>query len=561
MSRLCRTLPEHFCYICGKYMISGENCNMTAKIQEAYQLYFKLSSNNGKRSFIPNFCCIKCKSSLLAWMRGSVKRMGFAVPMIWREPTDHVSDCYFCVTETFGYSKQSKSQIKYPAVNSVSKPVPHDDDHPVPIPPNETNESSSIYNAETVENMEKDDTDDKLDILEEGQPLLVNQKRLNELVAALELSKEKSELLASRLSEWNLLEQTTKITVYRDRQKDFVPFFDVSEELYFCSDIDGLMGKMKIKHIPNEWRLFIDTGKSSLKAVLLHIGNKHPSVPIGYSKVHKESYHSIKFLFEKIQYSEYEWLICADLKVVALITGLQLGYTKFMCFLCEWDSRDKASHFKIKVWKARKADKVGELNVQNTPLVKKEKVILPPLHIKLGIMKAFVKGMDQDGEGFMYLKEKFPGLSNEKIKEGVFVGPDIRKLIQDDQFDKKLNNKELKAWKAFKSVISNFLGNRKSSNYKKLVEDMLKSLNQLGCNMSLKLHFLHSHLDFFPDNLGDYSDEHGEKFHQSVSVMEKRYNGKSIINMLADYIWWIVNINDNEHHKRKSPGSAIKRKK
>ncbi|UYV74137.1 hypothetical protein LAZ67_11002222 [Cordylochernes scorpioides] len=47
--------------------------------------------------------------------------------------------------------------------------------------------------------------------------------------------------------------------------------------------------------------------------------------------------------------------------------------------------------------------------------------------------------------------------------------------------------------------------------------------NALGCNMSLKIHFLHSHLDFFPDNLGSVSDEHGERFHQDKSSMEKRY--------------------------------------
>ncbi|UYV67412.1 hypothetical protein LAZ67_5000499 [Cordylochernes scorpioides] len=47
----------------------------------------------------------------------------------------------------------------------------------------------------------------------------------------------------------------------------------------------------------------------------------------------------------------------------------------------------------------------------------------------------------------------------------------------------------------------------------------------LGCNMSLKIHFLHSHLDFFPDNLGAVSDEHGERFHQAISSMEKRYQG------------------------------------
>ncbi|UYV68272.1 KDM2A [Cordylochernes scorpioides] len=49
----------------------------------------------------------------------------------------------------------------------------------------------------------------------------------------------------------------------------------------------------------------------------------------------------------------------------------------------------------------------------------------------------------------------------------------------------------------------------------------------LGCNMSLKIHFLHSHLDFFPDNLSAVSDEHGERFHQAISSMEKRVVMKS----------------------------------
>jgi len=44
--------------------------------------------------------------------------------------------------------------------------------------------------------------------------------------------------------------------------------------------------------------------------------------------------------------------------------------------------------------------------------------------------------------------------------------------------------------------------------------------------MSLKIHFLHSHLDFFPSNLGDFSDEHGERFHQDISADGKETPGK-----------------------------------
>ncbi|GBP32667.1 hypothetical protein EVAR_16829_1 [Eumeta japonica] len=38
--------------------------------------------------------------------------------------------------------------------------------------------------------------------------------------------------------------------------------------------------------------------------------------------------------------------------------------------------------------------------------------------------------------------------------------------------------------------------------------------------MSIKLHYLHNHLDKFPDNLGNYSEEQN---HQDLKVMEERY--------------------------------------
>jgi hypothetical protein len=59
----------------------------------------------------------------------------------------------------------------------------------------------------------------------------------------------------------------------------------------------------------------------------------------------------------------------------------------------------------------------------------------------------------------------------------------------------------------------------------------------MGCSMSLKVHFLDSHLDFFPENLGAISNEHGERFHKDISNMEKWYQGKWSLSMLADYRW------------------------
>ena len=55
--------------------------------------------------------------------------------------------------------------------------------------------------------------------------------------------------------------------------------------------------------------------------------------------------------------------------------------------------------------------------------------------------------------------------------------------------------------------------------------------------MSLKNHFLESHLGFFSENLGEVSDEHGERFHQDIMHMEKRYQCKWTSSMLVNYCW------------------------
>ena len=64
-----------------------------------------------------------------------------------------------------------------------------------------------------------------------------------------------------------------------------------------------------------------------------------------------------------------------------------------------------------------------------------------------------------------------------------------------------MNNKEKAAWLSFVAVIKTFLGNKKADNYEVL------GFQKLGCNMSVKVHFLNSHIDQFPENLGAVSVE------------------------------------------------------
>ena len=72
--------------------------------------------------------------------------------------------------------------------------------------------------------------------------------------------------------------------------------------------------------------------------VLLHVRNKFPSVPLAHAASMKETYESMKLLLGKIKYEEFKWKLCGDIKDVALLLGMQLGYKKYCCFFCECDS-------------------------------------------------------------------------------------------------------------------------------------------------------------------------------------------------------------------------------
>ena len=209
----------------------------------------------------------------------------------------------------------------------------------------------------------------------------------------------------------------------------------------------------------------------------------------------------MELLLEAVKYSEYQWNLCGDLKVIGLM-GMQAGFTKYCCFLCLWDSRAVSQHYKQKDWGSRSTFVPGEHSLKENPLVDMNKVLLSPLHIKLGLMKNFVKALHKIGAAFQLLSTVFPGLSAAKLKEGIFVGPQIRGELKDTGFEELLNLKELRAWEAFKSVCSGFLGNTRVPDYQVCIEKLLKSYEDMGCPMSLKIHFLHSHLNFLPSNSG-----------------------------------------------------------
>lgn len=152
----------------------------------------------------------------------------------------------------------------------------------------------------------------------------------------------------------------------------------------------------------------------------MHNGKKYPALPVAYTNQKEETYDNFSNLLTKINYDKYRWKLCGDLKVVAIVSSLQQGYTKHMCFLCDWDTRRTGLHYYRKHWNPRTDHQIGALNVIKEPLVFRQDILLTPLHIKLGVMKNFVKSLDKSGEAFRNLVKKFPGISVAKIKEGIY---------------------------------------------------------------------------------------------------------------------------------------------
>lgn len=161
--------------------------------------------------------------------------------------------------------------------------------------------------------------------------------------------------------------------------------------------------------------------KDKFENCMLANGSALARVPVAYAMDMKGKYENISRILDKISYHDYNWKLCADLNAVALLAGLQSCFTKYSCFLCGWDSRAREKHHIMRNWSLRERFTPGQKNVSRDPLVLKENIYLPPLHIKLGLFKQFVKATDKTGDAFHFLETNFPDLSEAKINERVFV--------------------------------------------------------------------------------------------------------------------------------------------
>lgn len=129
-----------------------------------------------------------------------------------------------------------------------------------------------------------------------------------------------------------------------------------------------------------------------------------------------------------------------------------------------------------------------------------------------------------------------------------------------EKFTNVLTHNYRRTWDAIKAVIEGVLGKNRlqRDEVKTLVKTMLSYFHKIKATMTLKLHFMHHHLDEFLQQLPSESDEQEERFHQVTMPMEKRYKGKKLDALLAEVCWWSQKLtqHENEDTEEENEGHA-----
>jgi len=295
MPRKCVNSSDAFGYICGEVTFKSRRQSFTPLIKKCCEYYFGCKVGDQDKSLAPHFCCVTCA-------------MLFAIPMVWREPTDHVSYCFFWLTSITGVTAKSRYTVQYPNLSSAMRPVPHSAESPVPKPPTNKTTSNSESSDEDVgqANNNKDCDPTFTGACSSNEPHLLTQGGLNDIVHDLNLPKKQAELLGSRLKGQNLMCQDTKVCFYSRCHEEFKDFFSQEDGVVFCNDVWSVVDVLGHKYNPDQWHMFIDSSEVSLKVVLLHNGNRFPSIPLAHAANKKGSYESMKLLLGKIKYDEFK---------------------------------------------------------------------------------------------------------------------------------------------------------------------------------------------------------------------------------------------------------------
>jgi len=107
--------------VCGEVTLASQRRSITPLIKKAYHLYFGCKLGDQDMKGVLHIVCKSWAILLGGWINHKGMAMLLAFPMVWREPSNHSSDCYFCMTPpvTSGMKRKKKQWINYPNIHSA----------------------------------------------------------------------------------------------------------------------------------------------------------------------------------------------------------------------------------------------------------------------------------------------------------------------------------------------------------------------------------------------------------------------------------------------------------
>ena len=109
--RKCKNDADLFCYICGEITVSKYKRKITDRIKKLYLTHFECAVVYQDKNWAPHVYCLDCSDRLNKLFAGGKPSLSFAVPMVWREQKDYVTECYFCLTDTQGFRQKTRKKI------------------------------------------------------------------------------------------------------------------------------------------------------------------------------------------------------------------------------------------------------------------------------------------------------------------------------------------------------------------------------------------------------------------------------------------------------------------
>ena len=190
--RKCCNDPDIFCCICGCYTSPPQRGNINSFIKRIYPAYFGVPLGDQDKSWALHQVCSTCAEILRSWSQEKNAKIKFGVPMVWREPKNHLNDCYFCLISVKRFNKKNKKHLQYPNIHSAMGPIPDSDKVPVPTFSKFTDIDEDPIRPSTFSSS-SDNNDEKEDIAHEAwnadRVSSYRQSELNDLIRDLNLPK------------------------------------------------------------------------------------------------------------------------------------------------------------------------------------------------------------------------------------------------------------------------------------------------------------------------------------------------------------------------------------